>query len=68
MTIVETLKELGYKNIRLLKLRKRWVLIKADNELIRIAWTKREVFITVYKILPEKAKILWKNLTVKLKK
>ena len=68
ITIVNTLRELGYRNIRIIKIRKKWVLIKADQEIMRIAWNKREVFITVLKIMPEKAQMIWKSLTVKLKK
>jgi len=65
---IKTLRELGYRNIRLVKVKKRYAIIQADMDIIRVAWNKREIFVTVLKIVPEKAKIIWESLSIKVKK
>ncbi|RLG70636.1 MAG: hypothetical protein DRO23_13055 [Thermoprotei archaeon] len=64
---IKTLRELGYRNIRLVKVKKRYAIIQADMDIIRVAWNKREIYITVVEINPLKAQLLWKALTIKLK-
>jgi len=64
---IETLRELGYRNIRLVKVRKRYAIIQADMDIIRVAWDKRQIYITVVEINPLKAQLLWKSLTIKIK-
>lgn len=64
---VKTLKELGYRSIRLIKVRKRYAIILADMDVIRVSWDRRNVYVTVLTINPYRAQIIWRSITVEKK-
>ena len=64
INLVEWLREHGYHDIKLVEIRRNYIKLVVDGEIVEVKLKKKLVLVKAYRVDPHLAKIVWKIFAV----
>ena len=64
MNLVQLLREHGYNDIRVAEIRRGYLKLVVDGEIVEVKLKKKLVLVKAYRVDPHLAKIVWKALAI----